>query len=427
MGGIHASLVPDEAARYADALFIGECEAAWPQVDRRLRSRRAQAALRRRHHRQPRLLQPDRRIFEKYQLRVRVGADHARLPDGLLVLLGHGLQRPAVPDARRRRRRRRNGRNRRARHHLRRRRSERLLAQGEAALPRSLSRDGRPPASASSGSRRSRSTSATTTNCRVWRGRRAAPACSSASRAPTRSRWRSSARTACRSAAASTTTARTSRASARHGIGVVGSFILGIDSQDMSTIVDDILRFAARSRARRLEPDDPDAAAGHARLRALRRRRTDPVQELSGGLGEVHARVPGDAACRNVSGAGLMRRYVQVLQFFRPEHVAARYWRTHDTVSPEAAWHAFLWNRVWTNYCLRGGVFRQSPLADSYPASLPRVAPARPAVPASPHSSSTPRPPGCNRRDRSRDGRRDTPTASARRSSTSPTADRGRA
>jgi hypothetical protein len=75
-----------------------------------------------------------------------------------------------------------------------------------------------------------------------------------------------------------------------------------------------------------------------------------------------------------------MRRYFQVLQFFRPEAIAARYWRTYETVSPEAAWHTFLWNRVWANYCLRLGVFRQSPLADSYPDEIPRVEPLRPSA-----------------------------------------------
>jgi hypothetical protein len=49
-------------------------------------------------------------------------------------------------------------------------------------------------------------------------------------------------------------------------------------------------------------------------------------------------------------------------------------------VSPEAAWHAFLWNRVWTNYCLKNGAFRKSPLAASYPAAIPREIPARPFV-----------------------------------------------
>ena len=81
----------------------------------------------------------------------------------------------------------------------------------------------------------------------------------------------------------------------------------------------------------------------------------------------------------NVTGAGLMRRYFQVLQFFRPEHVAALYWRSHDRVSPDAAWHALLWNRVWTNYCLPRGLYRDSPLAAMYPAELPREVPPRPS------------------------------------------------
>lgn len=32
MGGMHATLCPDEAARYVDAVFCGEAEGAWPQV-----------------------------------------------------------------------------------------------------------------------------------------------------------------------------------------------------------------------------------------------------------------------------------------------------------------------------------------------------------------------------------------------------------
>jgi len=83
---------------------------------------------------------------------------------------------------------------------------------------------------------------------------------------------------------------------------------------------------------------------------------------------------------KRISGAGLMRKYVEVLQFFRPERVAERYWRTRETVSAEAAWHAFLWNRVWTNYCLKIGAFRQSPLVESYPVALPREVPQRPMV-----------------------------------------------
>jgi hypothetical protein len=82
----------------------------------------------------------------------------------------------------------------------------------------------------------------------------------------------------------------------------------------------------------------------------------------------------------NITGAGLMRRYFQVLQFFRPENIAKVYWRTHDHVSADAAWHTFLWNRVWTNYCLSRGLYRDSPLAALYPADVPRAVPVRPIV-----------------------------------------------
>ena len=82
----------------------------------------------------------------------------------------------------------------------------------------------------------------------------------------------------------------------------------------------------------------------------------------------------------NITGAGLMRRYVEVLQFFRPEHIAELYWRTHDRVSPDAAWHTFLWNRVWTNYCLQRGLFRGSPLAATYPGAVAREMPGRPLL-----------------------------------------------
>ena len=68
----------------------------------------------------------------------------------------------------------------------------------------------------------------------------------------------------------------------RHGIGVVGSFILGHrHARTWTRSSSDILRFAEENGPRRPEPDDPHAAAGHARLRALRRRRAHPLQELS--------------------------------------------------------------------------------------------------------------------------------------------------
>jgi radical SAM superfamily enzyme YgiQ (UPF0313 family) len=169
----------------------------------------------------------------------------------------------------------------------------------------------------------------------------------------------------------------------RQGIGVVGSFIIGIDTQDMSTIADEILAFAEDSELDGFNPTILTPLPGtrdYTRLdaehRILFKNYADdwerytlafPVTEHS-----------------NISGAGLMRRYLQLLQFFRPERIAERYWRTRDTVSPEAAWHAFLWNRVWSNYCLKGGVYRHSPIASSYPAEIACDVPARPIRPSLP-------------------------------------------
>jgi radical SAM superfamily enzyme YgiQ (UPF0313 family) len=163
----------------------------------------------------------------------------------------------------------------------------------------------------------------------------------------------------------------------RHGVGVVGSFILGIDTQNMETLVDDILGFADETELDGLNPTiltplpgTRDYAALDAAGRILFKQYPEDWEKYT--LAFPVTRMP------HVTGAGLMRRYVQVLQFFRPDRIAARYWRTRETVSPEAAWHAFLWNRVWTNYGLARGVFRDSPVAADYTLQVPRDVPARP-------------------------------------------------
>jgi radical SAM superfamily enzyme YgiQ (UPF0313 family) len=145
-----------------------------------------------------------------------------------------------------------------------------------------------------------------------------------------------------------------------HGIAVVGSFMLGIDTQDMATIAGEILEFAESTELDGLNPAIFTPFPGtrdYARLEAAGRILFNdypgdwarytlafPVMEVAG-----------------VSGAGLMRRYAQLLQFFRPDRIVEKYWRSRDRVSPEAAWHAFAWNRTWTEYCLRAGWFRDWP------------------------------------------------------------------
>jgi radical SAM superfamily enzyme YgiQ (UPF0313 family) len=66
MGGIHASLVPDEAEQHADALFLGECEGVWPRALAEAEAGR----LARRYQggtSNGSLAHPSRRIFEKYR------------------------------------------------------------------------------------------------------------------------------------------------------------------------------------------------------------------------------------------------------------------------------------------------------------------------------------------------------------------------
>jgi radical SAM superfamily enzyme YgiQ (UPF0313 family) len=163
------------------------------------------------------------------------------------------------------------------------------------------------------------------------------------------------------------------------GIGVVGSFIMGIDTQNMGTIAADILRFAEDADLDGLNPTiltplpgTRDYARYDAEGRILFKNYPEDWEKYT--LAFPVTAMP------HTSGAGLMRKYVEVLQWFRPERVAARYWKTCDAVSPEAAWHTFLWNRVWSNYCLRRGVFRKSPHADSYAGDMPRQTPVRPAA-----------------------------------------------
>src|SRR2546423_10618024 len=62
MGGFHATLVPDEVARYAEAVVMGEAEGVWAEVIDDLRH----GTLKRRYHgaQQPLLrVRADRRLF----------------------------------------------------------------------------------------------------------------------------------------------------------------------------------------------------------------------------------------------------------------------------------------------------------------------------------------------------------------------------
>jgi radical SAM superfamily enzyme YgiQ (UPF0313 family) len=372
MGGIHASLVADEARRYVDALFVGECEALWPQVLADLEAGTLK----------PRYdggatgesgLRPDRRIFDRYRyeyasaqtsrgcpmdcsfcsvtafngrlFRMRsvddVVDEVASIPGRDVIFVDDDL----------------NGFSRQAK--------RRCLDLFGAMIAAGLEKEWITQVTINFGDDDELPRLARAAGCAgVFIGLESTD---TASLTLIRKDGTSQRR--------GVDYYRENVARIRsHGIGVVGSFILGIDTQDMSTIVSDILAFAASSDLDGLNPTILTPLPGtrdYARLDAEGRIlfKNYPADWEKYTLAFPVTSMP------HVTGAGLMRRYRELLQYFRPERIAARYWRTYQTVSPEAAWHAFLWNRVWTNYCLARGVFRDSPLADRYPPQIPREAP----------------------------------------------------
>jgi radical SAM superfamily enzyme YgiQ (UPF0313 family) len=374
MGGIHASLVPEEAAQYADALFIGECETLWPAVVADVEAGR----LARRYDGGTNggaLLLPDRRVFEKYSyeyvsaqttrgcpmdcsfcsvtafngrlFRMReideVVAEVAAIPERDIIFVDDDL----------------NGFSRKAK--------QRCLDLFRVMAEARLDKQWITQVTINFGDDDELPRLARAAGCAgVFIGLESTDTKSLAlirkdgmSQRRGLDYYREN-------------VARIRR----HGIGVVGSFILGIDTQNMDTIVSDILRFAEESDLDGLNPTILTPLPGtrdYARYDAEGRIlfKDYPADWEKYTLAFPVTSMP------HVSGAGLMRRYLQVLQFFRPEHIAARYWRTRETVSPEAAWHSFLWNRVWTNYCLQRGAFRHAPLAETYPVELPRDVPPR--------------------------------------------------
>ena len=375
MGGIHASLVQDEAARYADALFVGECEALWPEVIADVEHGRLKPVYQGGTSGES-LLQPDRTIFAKYKYEY-VSAQTSRgCPMdcsfcSVTVFNGRLFRMRSIAevveeiaaiesrdiifvddDL--------NGFSRKAK--------DRCLALFRAMADARLNKRWITQVTINFGDDDELPALARASGCAgVFIGLESTDTKSLAlirkdgmSQRRGLDYYREN-------------VARIRR----NGIGVVGSFILGIDTQNMDTIVSDILAFAEESELDGLNPTiltplpgTRDYARYDAEGRILFKNYPDDWEKYT--LAFPVTSMP------NITGAGLMRRYFQVLQFFRPDNIAKVYWRTHDHVSPDAAWHTFLWNRVWTNYCLSRGVFRNAPLACAYPAEVLRDIPVRP-------------------------------------------------
>jgi radical SAM superfamily enzyme YgiQ (UPF0313 family) len=378
MGGIHASLVQDEAARYADSLFIGECEAKWPEVIADL-ERGALAPIYQGGTNGESLVRPGRTIFDKYHYEYASAQTSRGCPmdcsfcsvtafNGRLFRMREiadvvdevaGIEARDIifvdDDL--------NGFSRKAKQRC----MDLFRAMADARLDKrwvtqvtiNFGDDDELPALARAA------------GCAgVFIGLESTDTQSLAL-------IRKDATSQRRGLDYYRENVARIR---RHGIGVVGSFILGIDTQNMDTIASEILRFADETALDALNPTiltplpgTRDYARYDAEGRILFKNYPDDWEKYT--LAFPVTSMP------HVSGAGLMRRYFQVLQFFRPENVAAAYWRTHDSVSPDAAWHAYRWNRVWSNYCLQRGLFRESPMAATYTSDMPREAPSR-AIPA---------------------------------------------
>ncbi|HMB74286.1 MAG TPA: B12-binding domain-containing radical SAM protein, partial [Gammaproteobacteria bacterium] len=73
MGGFHATLVPEEVSRYAEAIVIGEAEAVWPQVIDDLR-----------HGTLQRVYRSERPPLSQYRVDRRLFAGKRYLPIGLI-------------------------------------------------------------------------------------------------------------------------------------------------------------------------------------------------------------------------------------------------------------------------------------------------------------------------------------------------------
>jgi radical SAM superfamily enzyme YgiQ (UPF0313 family) len=154
------------------------------------------------------------------------------------------------------------------------------------------------------------------------------------------------------------------------GLGVVGSFILGIDTQDPASIADDILRFAEDAELDALNPTILTPLPGTRDFTRLQAEGRIVFDDYPRDWERYTLAFP-VTTHPAMSAAGWMKRYFQVLQYFRPEHVRALHRRTTDRVSAEAAEHAWRWNRVWTNYAIGARILRDAaPLPPSIEAAL---------------------------------------------------------
>jgi radical SAM superfamily enzyme YgiQ (UPF0313 family) len=142
------------------------------------------------------------------------------------------------------------------------------------------------------------------------------------------------------------------------GVGVTGSFILGIDGQDVDRAPAEILAFAEETHLDGLNPTILTPLPGTDDFARMDRDGRILFRDWPEDWAKYTLSFP-VTSFPNTTGANLMRRWFEVLQFFRPEHVEGVRARTARELGDEAARHAWLWNRTWTTFGERHGRFRR--------------------------------------------------------------------
>lgn len=130
------------------------------------------------------------------------------------------------------------------------------------------------------------------------------------------------------------------------GIAVIGSFILGIDGQDVERTVDETLSFLEETHIDAFNPTLLTPLPGtRDRARYLEEQRTlhhdFPADWIHYDLATPTVR---PTSC---SPARLYRDYLRWMRFFDRGALLARTHRTRRELGPAAAEAAYLWNRAW--------------------------------------------------------------------------------
>ena len=136
------------------------------------------------------------------------------------------------------------------------------------------------------------------------------------------------------------------------GIAIIGSFIVGIDGQDIARTVDDVLAFLEDTSIDAFNPTLLTPLPGtrdFARYRSEGRllHKDFPADWSQYNLGTPTVRL---SQCTT---ARLLAEYLRCMTFFEPSAMLARVGKTQARLGQRPAEAAYLWNRPWSAYYRR--------------------------------------------------------------------------